>query len=292
MPTDEQQREHSRRELESGRKTGDRLSGADSQRAQSSDAGSSNTESRRPHAGGPSGLRVLVLLCTYNERLNLPTVLQGVWDTLPSADVLVIDDNSPDGTGQWAREAAALDSRINVIVRSGKLGLGSALRAGFQWALSRSYDFIINLDADQSHDPRAIDGLLQCAREQPDRRVAIGSRYVPGGASTGLSFPRQLISRMLNWYATRLLRLPMRDCSGSFRCYPTELLGRIDLQQLTCQGYGFLEEVLVHLSRAGAQFREIPITYHARGSGRSKLRLSDAWGALLVIHRLALGRWR
>jgi dolichol-phosphate mannosyltransferase len=119
--------------------------------------------------------------------------------------------------------------------------------------------------------------------------VAIGSRYIAGGASTGLSHWRRTISRLLNWYATALLRLPVHDCSGSYRCYPVRLLRRLDLKSLRCDGYGFLEEILVHLARAGAEFREVPIIYHARGSGSSKLRFSDAWGALLVIHRLAFG---
>ena len=105
---------------------------------------------------------------------------------------------------------------------------------------------------------------------------------------TGLSFWRRSISRMLNWYATALLRLPVRDCSGSYRCYPVGLLRQLNLAHLRCNGYGFLEEILVHLARAGAEFREIPITYHSRGSGSSKLGLSDALGALLVIHRLAI----
>lgn len=268
MPIDEQQHQQHQRDLESDRRASDRLPDA-----------------------GPQ--RVLVLLCTFNERHNLPIMLQGIWETLPLADVLVIDDNSPDGTGQWARQAAATDARLNVIVRSGKLGLGSALRVGFEWALARPYRYVINLDADQSHDPRAINRLLQCADELAGAScVAIGSRYVSGGATTGLSMPRNLISRMLNWYATRLLRLPIQDCSGSFRCYPVELLRRVVLEKLTCDGYGFLEEVLVHLAQVGGEFRELPITYHARGSGQSKLRLSDAWGALLVIHRLAIQRWR
>lgn len=232
---------------------------------------------------------MLVLLCTYNERHNLPEVLKGVWETLPSADVLVMDDNSPDGTGTWAQAAQADEPRLHVVVRAGKLGLGSALREGIQWCRSRDYDFLINLDADQSHDPRAADRLLARCAAAPERRlVAIGSRYVPGGSSVGLSASRRLISRMLNRYATLLLHLPVRDCSGSYRCYPVRLLRELDLAQLTCAGYGFLEEILVYLARLGARFEEVPITYHARGSGTSKLRLNDALGALAVIHRLSL----
>ena len=248
-------------------------------------------DSRLDAPSQPGRSRLLVLLCTYNERQNLPEVLTAVWDTLPQADVLVMDDNSPDGTGLWARDAMKHEGRLHVVMRAGKLGLGSALRDGMAWCLARDYEFLINLDADQSHDPRVAGTLLAPSLEAFNRTVvAIGSRYVAGGATTGLSPWRRALSRLLNWYATALLRLPVNDCSGSYRCYPIVLLQRLDLTKLRCDGYGFLEEVLVHLARTGAEFREVPITYHARGSGSSKLRFSDAWGTLLVIHRLAFSR--
>lgn len=232
--------------------------------------------------------RVLVLLCTYNERHNLPQVLAALWDALPASDVLVIDDNSPDGTGKWAVEHQAHEPRLHVVVRRGKLGLGSALRNGMTWCIERRYDFLLNMDADQSHDPRMALRLLEpCAASGTGRHVALGSRYVDGGATVGLSALRHGLSRLLNWYATALLHLPVHDCSGSYRCYPVSLLCQLNLQRLTCNGYGFLEEVLVHLARAGAAFIEVPITYHSRGSGSSKLSLADAWGVLVVIHRLA-----
>lgn len=235
--------------------------------------------------------RVLVLLCTYNERHNLPAMVSALWETLPSADILVMDDNSPDGTGVWAVEQHGSTPKLNVVIRPGKLGLGSALRDGMRWCLQHQYDYLINLDADQSHDPRVCPTLLEpCLADASGMLVTIGSRYVAGGASTGLSPMRLGLSRGLNWYASKLLRLPVRDCSGSYRCYPTSLLGKLDLDELGCNGYGFLEEVLKHLQAKGATFREVPITYHARGSGSSKLSLGDALGAISVIHRLALMR--
>ncbi len=232
--------------------------------------------------------RVLVLLCTYNERHNLPEMIAALRETLPGADILVMDDNSPDGTGQWAMDKRDELSQLHVVVRSGKLGLGSALRDGIRWCLQRQYDFLINMDADQSHDPRVCRSLLEpCLADASRSLIAIGSRYVAGGASTGLSPLRLGLSRGLNWYASKLLRLPVRDCSGSYRCYPTSMLGKLDLDDLTCNGYGFLEEILKHLQARGARYHEVPITYHARGSGTSKLSLNDALGALAVIHRLA-----
>ncbi len=132
--------------------------------------------------------RVLVLLCTYNERHNLPAMISALWDTLPSADILVMDDNSPDGTGVWATEQAESIPKLNVVVRPGKLGLGSALRDGIRWCLQHQYDYLINLDADQSHDPRVCPTLLEpCLADPTGTLVTIGSRYVAGGASTGLS---------------------------------------------------------------------------------------------------------
>lgn len=240
--------------------------------------------------------RVLVLLCTYNERHNLPEMISALWNTLPGADILVMDDNSPDGTGQWAQEQAAAHqptqvAKLHVVVRPGKLGLGSALRDGIRWCLQHQYDYLINMDADQSHDPRVCNTLLDpCLADTSGRLITIGSRYVTGGACTGLSPLRQGLSRGLNLYASRLLRLPVRDCSGSYRCYPTAMLGKLDLDELACNGYGFLEEILKHLQNQGARFQEVPITYHARGSGSSKLSLADALGAISVIHRLALRR--
>jgi dolichol-phosphate mannosyltransferase len=261
--------------------------------------------------------RVLVLLCTYNERGNLPEVLKQLWSVLPQADVLVVDDNSPDGTGEWVAARAASEPRLHLLARSGKLGLGSALRDGIAWCLTRQYDYLLNFDADRSHDPRVAPELLRTAvagavsqagpatgpgpamspgsAKSPgsdtglgSMTVAIGSRYVAGGASTGLTPLRKAISRLLNAYAALLLRLPVGDCSGSYRCYPVALLRQLELPQLRCNGYGFLEEILVHLRGRGARFVEVPITYHARGAGSSKLSFSDAWGAIAVIHRLAL----
>lgn len=238
--------------------------------------------------------KVLVLLCTYNERSNLPEVVQSTWQVLPQADVLVVDDNSPDGTGDWVKANESHWPQLHLLQRPGKLGLGSALRDGMAWCLEREFDFLINLDADLSHDPSRIAALLEVAVQQSDSpehsTVSIGSRYVVGGQTLGLSFARRWLSRILNAYATTLLGLNLRDCSGSYRCYPVPLLKRLQLERLKCNGYGFLEEILCELRNIGAHFVEMPITYHMRGSGNSKLSLSDALGAVAVIHRLAFQR--
>ncbi len=233
---------------------------------------------------------VLVLLCTYNEIGNLPKVVNLLTKQMPDADILVVDDNSPDGTGRWAAENAQQNSKLSVLCRAGKLGLGSATRDGIAWALARNYQYLINFDADLSHDPRDARTLLDVCLSAPARiDVSIGSRYVSGGKTLGLSWFRRQASKIFNLYAIKMLKLPIRDCSGSFRCYRISKLRELETTKMTCNGYGFLEEILFHLHRRGARFVEVPITYEHRLSGTSKLSLSDACGALLVIHRLAFG---
>lgn len=216
---------------------------------------------------------------------NLPRAVEILQTVAPDCDVLVVDDNSPDGTGKWADNAAMASEHINVLNRSGKLGLGSALRDAIRWCLERDYDYLVNLDADLSHDPAKVPEFLRIAgTENVD--VVIGSRYIPGGGTEGLSFFRKMLSRSLNRYAARVLQLPVRDCSGSYRCYRVSKLRKLKLDQLTCNGYGFLEEILVTLHRIGATLRETPITYHERHGGQSKLSWSDATGAMEVIRKL------
>lgn len=237
------------------------------------------------NADGAKSSGVLVVLCTYNEMTNLPRAIEVLERVAPECDVLVVDDNSPDGTGKWAANEALASNRILVLGRSGKLGLGSALRDAIRWCLERDYKYLVNLDADLSHDPAKVPDFLKIAREE-NIDVVIGSRYVDGGGTEGLTFFRKLLSRGLNRYAARMLRLPVRDCSGSYRCYRVSKLRELQLDELTCNGYGFLEEILVTLHRLGATLRETPITYHERHGGQSKLSWSDATGAMGVIRKL------
>jgi dolichol-phosphate mannosyltransferase len=237
--------------------------------------------------------RVVVVLCTYNEVENLPKLFGQLDEHLPHADRLVVDDNSPDGTSEWvlSRRQTELDTngrpQTNLLRRSGKLGLGTALRDGIRWCLEQDFEFLINLDADISHQPLAAPEMLRLARtEKLD--VVVGTRYAAGGSSPGLPLHRKVISRCLNSYALRILGLPITDCSGSYRCYRVSKLRELDLTQLTCPGYGFLEEILVALKRKDARFGEVPIAFDCRYAGESKLSLNDALGAIRTIHRLAI----
>jgi dolichol-phosphate mannosyltransferase len=233
----------------------------------------------------PTG-RVLILLCTYNEVENLPPLVAQLRESLPEADILVVDDGSPDGTGEWVAEARKLDPKLYLIERSGKLGLGTATRDGMAWCITRDYDYLIQMDADFSHRPQDVPRLLDACKK-PDCDISVGTRYRGGGGFHGMPIHRRAMSWLLNHYAIWLLKLPVSDCSGSFRCYRVCVLKKIDLHRLRCEGYGFLEEILVYLNRAGGKIAEVPIQFDPRAKGSSKLGLSDAIGVIRVIHRLA-----
>jgi len=229
--------------------------------------------------------RILVTLCTYNERENIGLLVPEIRRVLPRADILVIDDNSPDGTGRMADELAAADGRVRVLHRAGKEGLGSAMLAGFRDAIAHGYDFVLNMDADFSHDPRHLPAILDCMQRAD---VAIGSRYVPGGGVEGWSMSRHFMSQGINWYARLLLRLSTRDNSGAFRCYRVAKLAQIDFDQLRSRGYAFQEEILYRCRRVGCRFEETPIVFRDRRYGTSKINWRESAAALWIIFRLGL----
>ena len=233
--------------------------------------------------------RTLVALATYNELDNLPGLVDEILRVLPEADVLVVDDNSPDGTGHWCDERAARESRLHCIHRPGKLGLGTATLDAVRFALDRGYDIFITLDADWSHDPRHLPALIQ-ATEHAD--VAVGSRYCAGGRIEGWPLHRRVLSRCINGLSRVLLRLPVRDSSGSYRAYRVAKLRELPLENIHAGGYAYLEEILWHLHRSGATFAEVPITFHQRRGGRSKVSLREIGGKIWMLSRLALQRPR
>jgi dolichol-phosphate mannosyltransferase len=229
--------------------------------------------------------RILITICTYNERENVAALVPEIRRTIPDADVLVIDDNSPDGTGRLADEMGTTDPRVKTLHRSGKQGLGSATLAGFRYAIDHGYEFLINMDADFSHDPRHLPALLE-AMQRVD--VAIGSRYVPGGGVEGWGLGRHFMSQGINWYARLLLGLKTRDNSGAFRCYRVAKLAQIDLEHIRSRGYSFQEEILYRCRRVGCRFEETPIVFHDRRYGTSKINWRESAVALWIIFRLGL----
>jgi dolichol-phosphate mannosyltransferase len=232
--------------------------------------------------------RTVVAVATYNERENIADLLDAIFANLPQADVLIIDDGSPDGTGRYVDERAKTEPRLFAIHRTGKLGLGSATVAGFRWALERNYDVVVTMDADFSHPPAVLPELVRILQDRPEIDVAIGSRYVAGGGIEGWPLKRRMASLAVNAYARTLLRLPIRDCSGAFRAYRASVLRRLDLDSIRSQGYSYLEEILARLQRIGARFAEAPITFVDRTRGSSKINLREAAAALGIILLMGL----
>ena len=235
--------------------------------------------------------KYLVAVATYNEMENLPELIRKVGENLPDADVLVVDDGSPDGTGEWAAEREKENSRFFLIERGSKKGLGTAVLEAFRFAVDRGYDYLINMDADFSHPPETIPRLVEMA-ETTKADVVIGSRYVRGGKIVGWPLRRKIMSRGINFWARLALGLSTKDNSGAFRCYRVETLRRLDPARIRSRGYSFFEEILFRLKRVGATFREIPITFTDRVRGSSKINKKEAVGALLLLVRIGLERPR
>lgn len=212
--------------------------------------------------------RVAVLIPTYNERENLPCVVERVRSSVPEADVLVLDDNSPDGTGDVADELAAADDRIHVLHRKGKEGLGAAYLAGFAWALEQGYDAIVEMDADGSHRPEHLPRMIEAAA---DADLVIGSRYVRGGRIINWPANRKAISMAGNAYIRVLLGMPVNDATAGYRVYRADTLRAIGLDDVESAGYVFQTDLTVRTVRAGLTVVEIPITFIEREIGDSKM---------------------
>ena len=231
--------------------------------------------------------RLLVSLATYNEIANLGPLTTEVHAVCPDADILVIDDNSPDGTGKLADELAARDPHIHVLHRPGKLGLGTATLAAIRYAIDHDYDLLLNMDADFSHHPRYIPALLAGMSLQD---VMIGSRYVPGGGTVNWPWTRRLTSRAVNLFARVLLGIPARDTSGAFRCYRVANLAQMNLETMLSRGYSFQEEMLSRCVQIGCRIGESPIIFENRRGGASKADAKEMVRSLAVLFRLGLGR--
>ena len=242
----------------------------------------------------PPAHTTLVMLATYNEIENLPRLVDEILETTPQVDLLVVDDNSPDGTGQWCDQKASEDPRLRCLHRAGKQGLGTATIAGMKYAIDNGYRYVLNMDADFSHHPRYLPELIAGMEngETASRvDVMIGSRYVPGGGVEGWPLIRHVMSRGVNAYARLLLGLRAKDCSGAFRCYRTSRLAQVDFDAIRSRGYSFQEEILWHLKRLGARFGETPITFADRRYGNSKINSKEARAALGIILLLGLRNW-
>ncbi len=215
--------------------------------------------------------QVAVVMPTYNERDNVESMANRVRRGMPTADLLVVDDNSPDGTGDIADKLAAEDPHIQVMHRAGKAGLGSAYIAGFKWALERGYGAVVEMDADGSHRPEELPALLAALKGAD---LVIGSRYVPGGTVVNWPKSRELLSRGANLYARLMLGIQVKDATAGFRAYRTSTLRRIGLDNVESQGYCFQIDLVLRTIKAGLTVREVPITFVERVHGASKMSRS------------------
>lgn len=236
--------------------------------------------------------KTLVVIATYNEIENLPDLVDQVQQHLPNADLLVIDDNSPDGTGRWCDERSQSDDRLHVIHRSGKLGLGSATICGFEYGLQNSYDLIATMDADFSHAPASLAEMMRTIQlsENAACGLVIGSRYVRGGGIEGWPLFRHLSSRAVNLAARCLLRVPTRDNSGAFRIYRRSTLESVNIDRIQADGYAYLEELIWRIHRANIQMVEVPITFTDRERGASKTSLLIGVSVFWHLLKIGLGR--
>jgi len=231
----------------------------------------------------PRAERALVIVPTYNEAENIERLVSEILEQPAPLDVVVVDDNSPDGTGDLADALAAEHERVSVIHRAGKLGLGTAYIAGFRRALDQGYGYAITMDADFSHNPRYLPGLLGLMAEHD---LGIGSRYVPGGGARGCTRGRIFISRGANAFAKFMLGLKAHDCTAGFRCYKAEVLEAIDLDTIFSSGYSFLVEMVTRCERRGYSVGEIPIVFDNRQLGASKISRKEILKSFYTIFRL------
>ena len=243
---------------------------------------------RRVHAGTRdlsfAAVRVVAVVPTFNEVENIETVCRAIREAAPDANILIVDDGSPDGTADVARKVAEELGSIEVIERNGKAGLGAAYRAGLRAAIDRGAEICVQLDADMSHDPADLPALVANVEHGAD--LAIGSRYVPGGRTVDWPPERRWLSRWGNRYAAGVLGLAVNDATAGYRAYRSETLEAIDFETVTAEGYGFQVEMTHRLVRHGARIVEFPITFRDRTLGESKLNKGIVGEAMVLVLRL------
>ncbi len=228
-------------------------------------------------------MRVLICTPTYLEAMNIEDFLRRARAALPDADVLVIDDNSPDGTADIAERVAAEVGQVQVLRRPSKRGLGSAYRAGFSVGIDRGYDTLVQIDADLSHDPTALPALLQEVQNGAD--LAIGSRYVPGGSIPHWPWYRRALSKYGNLYTGFMLQTGVADATSGYRAYRADVLKAIDFSSTRAKGYGFQIELAYRVARLGGKIAEVPITFTDRERGKSKM------SAAVMVEEMGLVSW-
>jgi len=233
-----------------------------------------------PPASVAADRTLLITLMTYNESENIAPLIAEIRKYAPKAHILVVDDNSPDGTGRIVDALAAADPTIQVLHRPGKLGLGTATFAAMQYAQEHGYELMQNMDADFSHPPRFLPAILAGMDEHD---IMIGSRYAPGGGTQNWPLTRLVISRAVNTMVRFFFRMPIRDASGAYRCYRVSMLKTAHLERTQSRGYSFQQEVLFRCRIAGARLGETPIIFENRRAGKSKVNTKEAFRSIAMI---------
>jgi dolichol-phosphate mannosyltransferase len=229
--------------------------------------------------------KVLVMVATYNEAENIGPLISEIHKQLPEAHVLVIDDNSPDKTGQIVDQLAQTDSRIHALHRAGKQGLGTAIIAGIRYAIAHDYDYAINMDADFSHPPRYLPNLVAGMQNHD---IMIGSRYIPNGGTRDWPASRKFMSMSVNVLVRFMFRMGVRDASGGMRCYSISKLRQVNLNSILSRGYSFQQELLFRCWSAGCKLGETPIIFENRKFGKSKVNPKEALRSISMIVYLGL----
>jgi dolichol-phosphate mannosyltransferase len=230
-------------------------------------------------------VQTLVILPTYDEAENVLPLSREILVVSPGLEILVVDDNSPDGTGDLVERAGCDEARLHLLRRPGKLGLGSAYLAGFRFGLDGGYDRVLTMDCDGSHPPRHLPALLAA---MDDHDMVVGSRYVPGGAIVNWPWHRRALSAFANFYARALLRIPVHDCTSGYRCYSREVLETVEPFETRSSGYSFLEEMAWRVHRCGFRIGEVPIVFEQRTAGISKIDSSEIYRAAWHVLATAL----
>ena len=228
-------------------------------------------------------MKCLVVIGTYNEAGNIPSLLPDILNLGPQYEAIVVDDSSPDGTGRIVSQIAVNKPRIHLVSRPARLGYGTAYVEGFKTALDMGADYIVQMDADYSHNPRDIPRLVEAAE---DADIVIGSRYVRGGSTSGWPFRRRLISRAASFVVRVLLGLRIRDCTGGFKCFRRSTLESLDFARIRSKGFASSYEINYFCHRSGKTLREVPIKFINRRAGESKLSWRIIVEALIAVVRL------
>lgn len=233
-------------------------------------------------------MKAMIVIPTYNEKENITRLIPDVLNQDENAEILIVDDNSPDGTGSLVERISAENNRVHLLRRNGKMGLGSAYLTGFRYALQKpDIDCIFEMDADFSHQPAYIPRFLE-AIESAD--VVLGSRYVRGGGVQNWALSRQILSRGGSVFSRMMLGLPVNDCTGGFRCYRREVLQSLDLGSISSEGFGFQVEMLHECNKRGYRIKEIPIVFPDRVQGTSKMSKKIVFEALYMVCRLKFSK--